>query len=161
MCSPLDIRNGKPYIQNLSFISPTKLYQFTEIAFHLLQRKNYYTKLSLGLHGRKREILLPYQGPDYGVFKISNFTTINFESFGIFKSETLKNHPFDETFINSGEDVDMMIRFQREGLNQKVIDFQISDIGGASLGKGLWREARDFLGIMLLNYKHSDLLNSF
>ena len=27
---PTRIRNGKPYIQNLSFISPTKLYQFTE-----------------------------------------------------------------------------------------------------------------------------------
>ena len=70
-------------------------------------------------------------------------------------------HPFDETFINSGEDVDMMIRFHRDGMKQKIMDFQISDIGGASLGRGLWREARDFLGVMYLNYKHSDLLNSF
>ncbi len=79
-------------------------------------------------------------------------TLLNFNSFGIFKSEIFNKFKFDETFINGEEDYDLVLSLADKGIIPKLVDFSISDIGAFSLNSPN-RFMQTFFGKLYLNYK--------
>jgi len=74
--------------------------------------------------------------------------------FAICSSELLKLHlvPFDETFINGGEDIDFSLSIYLKSHTYSTINFKIKSIGGGVLGKK-GRMLKDVLNLSYLNYK--------
>ena len=86
----------------------------------------------------------------------NGYTLISFTDFGIFSAEYIKKNQgvlFDDTFINSQEDHDAILKFFIDKNNYKIIDYKIGDYIGSSLGIGIDRDLRDIAGYIYLNYK--------
>jgi hypothetical protein len=60
---------------------------------------------------------------------------------------------FDETFINTYEDVDLSLRLSFNAHRIATVDFRIGDYYGKSLGKVRDRMLRDLTGEIYMNYK--------
>ena len=75
--------------------------------------------------------------------------------FAIYNTEFVKSRGenlFDEAFINGFEDTWLGINLGIKKTKFGLIDYKISPIGGASLGKGYIRYLRDFANLTLYNY---------
>lgn len=69
-------------------------------------------------------------------------TVLNIQPFSVVDADLLRDYQFDETFINSGEDLDLALRLDRAGIKSSVIDFVVAARSGTSLGFSdvrLWR----------------------
>ena len=60
---------------------------------------------------------------------------INFADFGIFPSEVLKKHRFDETFFNGKEDYDLAIRLHLAGIRIEKLDLDVKSIGSGTFSR--------------------------
>ncbi len=68
---------------------------------------------------------------------------LNIQPISVFSSRALKGHFFDETFINGGEDLDLSIQLALDRFRFQKVAEQFTSIGGASLGSGESRVARN------------------
>ena len=76
--------------------------------------------------------------------------------FVIFSSNLFKkfdNFYFDETFINAAEDSDLSFKIKINKIKYKIINYQISDFVGLSLGKYELRAMRSAIGDVYFSYK--------
>lgn len=93
----------------------------------------------------------------YGSFFFKHgYRHLSIADFGIFSTRFIKRHRellYDETYINSGEDVDISLEVTLDVQRLKVIDFQLGDKIGETLGKDVSRKIRDVAGNAYLNYK--------
>ena len=68
---------------------------------------------------------------------------------------------YDETYINSSEDVDLCIRLLRSGVGMASIKYKIGYFVGKSLGSGKYRSTyREIMARTYLNYKFHNYLDS-
>ncbi len=75
--------------------------------------------------------------------------------FAIYNSDFIRSQGellFDETFINGFEDTWLGINIAMKKIVWDIVNYKISPIGGASLGKGNLRYLRDFANLALYNY---------
>ena len=82
------------------------------------------------------------------------FTSI--ASFGIFSRKFVRSvsgRLFDETYINSSDDIDLDIRLSAKTIKTGTIDYRIGDLIGSTLGTDNNRRLRDIAGYSYLNYK--------
>ncbi|MEM0135021.1 MAG: hypothetical protein QXU18_07335 [Thermoplasmatales archaeon] len=88
----------------------------------------------------------------------TDYTYVNFESFGIFSSKFIKDNEtlFDETYINAHEDQDLAIQLSFEQTKIAYTDFKINGIGGISLGSNFVRELRTVASDSYFNNKWKD-----
>jgi GT2 family glycosyltransferase len=107
---------------------------------------------------RKFETFLfssPIRG--YGTFFFKHgYRHLSIADFGIFSTEFIKKHHgliYDETYINSGEDVDLSLEVTLDNKRFRVIDYEIGDHIGGTLGTDVSRKIRDIAGNAYLNYK--------
>jgi len=88
--------------------------------------------------------------------KIKNTDFIQMVDFVIFSSNLFKkfeNFYFDETFINAAEDSDLSFKIKINKIKYKIINYQISDFVGLSLGKYELRAMRSAIGDVYFSYK--------
>jgi hypothetical protein len=98
--------------------------------------------------------------------KIKNTDFIQMLDFVIFSSNLFKkfeNFYFDETFINAAEETDLSFKIKINKIKYKIINYQIGDFMGLSLGKDELRAMRNAIGDVYFSYKfekfHLDKLN--
>ena len=80
----------------------------------------------------------------------------SYASFGIFSIKFVKaarGYLFDETYINSSEDIDLDLRLSAKKIRKTIIDYRIKEFKGTSLGRDNKRRLRDVAGYSYLNYK--------
>ena len=79
---------------------------------------------------------------------------ISIADFGIFSSELLKseNGLYNETFVNSAEDIELSIRLASTVSDKKIIQYKIGSYIGVSLGNDISRRLREIAGQSYLNY---------
>jgi hypothetical protein len=88
--------------------------------------------------------------------KIKNTDFIQMVDFVIFSSNLFKkfeNFYFDETFINAAEETDFSFKIKINKIKYKIINYQIGDFMGSSLGKGKLRAMRNAIGNVYFSYK--------
>ena len=98
---------------------------------------------------------LTYKMVNFIFFKrIENFT--NTLSFGIFSSNFLRksnNNLFDDIYINEMDDTDLSISIKHKQYNTAVVDFNIREYIGSSLGRGGVRTLRVVPSWTFFSYK--------
>ena len=79
---------------------------------------------------------------------------ISIADFGIFSSELLRSESglYNETFINSAEDMELSIRLASMVGDKKIIQYKIGSYIGESLGNDISRRLREIGGQFYLNY---------
>jgi hypothetical protein len=100
-------------------------------------------------------LTLTYKIVNFIFFKrIENFT--NTLSFGIFSSNFLRksnNNLFDDIYINEMDDTDLSISIKHRQYNTAVVDFNIREYIGSSLGRGGVRTLRVVPSWTFFSYK--------
>ncbi|MEM3489502.1 MAG: hypothetical protein QXO75_07620, partial [Nitrososphaerota archaeon] len=89
-------------------------------------------------------------------FHKRGYTFMELLDFGIISNKFAKmkdGNVFDETFVNSREDVDLSIEFSLTKERIAFINYRIGDYIGSSLGNGKQRLIRDVANLAYLNYK--------
>jgi hypothetical protein len=87
---------------------------------------------------------------------IKNTDFIQMVDFVIFSSNLFKkfeNFYYDETFINGSEEVDFSFKIKINKIKYKIINYQIGDFMGSSLGKDELRAMRNTIGYVYFSYK--------
>ncbi len=77
-------------------------------------------------------------------------------TFAIFSRKlilSLDKKPYDETYINAAEDIDLDLRLNSKIIKTVEIDYKIGDYIGSTLGNNNNRRMREISGYTLLNYK--------
>ena len=125
---------------------------------------NPYRRTSMKLF-KKFEIkylLSPISGKFSKLFK-KGYQFVEIQDFGIYSSKWISKvdgEVYDETFINSGEDTDLSLRFSFNKDRMAIIDYRIGDAPpGIFLGNGPQRGLREIAGIAYLNYKWRSILD--
>ena len=79
---------------------------------------------------------------------------VTMASFGIFSTKFIRESwpLFDETYINSAEDMDLSLRINRFN-DVKRIKFRIGDYIGSTLGRNVRRHLMEIAGLTYFNYK--------
>ena len=93
--------------------------------------------------------------------KIEDSEFINSQSFGIYSSifiKQLNNILFDENYVNSTEEVDLSYYIKLSKTPYAIIDYQIGDFVGATLGTGISRRLRFILGDTYFLNKYQESL---
>ena len=99
--------------------------------------------------------LSPRTGFTFLLYK-KGYNLISFTDFGILSSEYIRRLAgivFDETFVNAHEDHDFMLRAFLQGIRLTVINYEIGDYVGKSMGTGFIRTLRNLAGVAYLNQK--------
>jgi hypothetical protein len=105
--------------------------------------KKYDIKLLVRQRNAIREIFMK---PIY-TFKLTG-------DFQIFSSNLVKNTEiFDQTFVNSMEDIDFSYKVSKEKIKNTTIDFRIGDYIAKSLGWGVERTIRNISNLAYFNKK--------
>ena len=84
------------------------------------------------------------------------YSYYNFEAFGIFSGEYIKNNQrfFDETYINAHEDQDVSIILNKDPSKIAwITNYRFEGMGGVNLGTNLQRGLRTVASDCYLNYK--------
>lgn len=90
------------------------------------------------------------------LFFQKGYKHLSIGDFGIFSSEYVKrknNRLFDDTYINSTEDIDLSLEISINPNRYKIINYQIGDFTGSTLGHSNARHIRDISGSILLEEK--------
>ena len=93
--------------------------------------------------------------------KIEDSEFINSQSFGIYSSVFIKqqsNLIFDENYVNSTEEVDLSYYIKLSKTPYRIIDYQIGDLQGSTLGTGITRRLRIILGDTYFFNKYQESL---
>ena len=93
--------------------------------------------------------------------KIKDSEFINSQSFGIYSSVFIKqqsNLIFDENYVNSTEEVDLSYYIKLSKTPYRIIDYQIGDLQGSTLGTGITRRLRIILGDTYFFNKYQESL---
>ena len=88
-------------------------------------------------------------------FKIG-YEHLSISDFGIFSTEFVKKKNgsiFDETYVNSSEDVDLSMELTIDHNKITIIDYRIGDLIGKTLGKSPYRHIKDIAGEAYLEAK--------
>ena len=105
---------------------------------------------------RNEYFLLGFRKSLFNLFIKRLYSFYNYEAFGIFSSEFIKNNPrfLDETYVNAHEDQDISIVLSKEPFKIAwITNYKIEGIGGVSLGNNLQRGLRTIASDSYLNYK--------
>jgi hypothetical protein len=146
-------------VDHLRFVSMGQPRIYTSILRKIIRNKEWKIKEKIF---KKYEIYLyaGFQNKFLGNLFYKNFVRfINFISFGIFSGnfiKKIKNNPFDETYINGMEDVDLSLIINYN-FKFNFINYKIGDYMGMSFGKASsWshpRILRDFANWAYFNKK--------
>ena len=136
-----------PYFNN----APNIIYKSY---YGLLNRKKRRVFLKMYKKFGVRYLLSPASGRFSKLFK-KGYEYTELQDFGIFSSlwiSKIGGKVFDEIYINSGEDPDLSLKIKLNFLRTVIINYQIGDLIGSSLGNGLLRGLRSIAGLTYLNY---------
>ena len=142
------------------FAKPNKLYYLYFYFFSIISRKLNKVIKQNGLTFSYHQV--PYDSKISYLFK-RGYPFVNHESFGIFSSEYLRSlnfNLFDETFINAGEDVDVSLKLSFAKERSVIVDYNIGNYIGMSLGNGIDRGLRTHAGRIYLNYKWGEIIDN-
>ena len=142
------------------FVTPT-VYHSHEISVYtqrlllLYRHVNKYNSIRLKLFKKYNiKLLVRQMNLARRIFMKPLYTFKLTGDFQIFSSNLVKNAEiFDQTFINSMEDVDFSYKVSKEKIKNTTIDFKIGDYIAKSLGWGVERTIRKISNLAYLNSK--------
>lgn len=100
-----------------------------------------------------------FSSPDHGLWRLffkGGYKHLSIGDFGIFSArfvEQRKGDLYDETYINSAEDIDLSLELSVDKSRLAKIRYRIGDYRGSTLGTDISRRVRDIAGYAYLNWK--------
>ena len=122
-----------------------------KILFYLLgrpRRKQFLLEKRFGV-----EFFLP---PSHGYWKFffkKGISILSIATFGIFSPELIREFKnlYDETYINSAEDMDLSVRIAFKKIPASIIGYRIGNLKGSTLGRDVNRHLREIAGLYYFN----------